>query len=541
MPKGVTGGASKQVQILDCTLRDGGYYNDWDYPFDLVKRYVDAMAAARIDLVELGFRTLQSDEYLGATAYTTDAFIERLNPQDSLRLAVMLNAKEIIAAADQRTAIRSAFTRKSHSKVELVRIAANRNEVSQLGSAIEELHELGYSVALNLMQVSELPLETVEQFGRDARSYGVSYSYIADSFGALRPADVAPIMRALGSGFGSNIGCHLHDNMSYALANTMEAINAGAVIVDSTIQGMGRGPGNVRTEYLVMELARSGLSSARLGPLVNLVERDFGEMKRHYGWGSSLYYFQSANLSVHPTYVMELTKDDRYSPSEVVSALDRLNAKGATSFDVRRLTDAVQGEPLNFPGGSDVHDWFTARDVLVIANGPEARSKREELEMFIRQHKPFVVGLNAHLPIDTTLVDVIAVCHPERAVLDSHALSEAECEVVAPRALLDSIGISVKRLRDVGYRVASGEFTTERNGVVIPHPIVAGYVFAMLAAGEAKRVLLAGFDGYTATDPRHVMMQESLNMFRAKQPATPVVAITRSSYDVPQRSMFAPL
>ena len=541
VPKGVTVGAPKQVQILDCTLRDGGYYNDWDYPFDLVKRYVDAMAAARIDLVELGFRTLESDEYLGATAYTTDAFIERLNPPDSLRLAVMLNAKEIVAAGDQRTAIRSAFSRKSHSRVELVRIAANRNEVPQLSSAIDELHELGYSVALNLMQISELSLETIEQFGRDAKSYGVSWAYIADSFGALRPADVAPIMRALGEGFGANIGCHLHDNMSYALANTMEAINAGAVIVDSTIQGMGRGPGNVRTEYLVMELARSGLSSARLNPLVNLVERDFAEMKRHYGWGSSLYYFQSANLSVHPTYVMELTKDDRYSPSEVVSALDRLNAKGATSFDVRRLTDAVQGDPLNYPGGNNVRDWFTARDVLVVANGPEAHSKREELEMFIRQHKPFVIGLNAHLPIDMSLVDVIAVCHPERAVLDSLALAEADCEVVAPRALLDSIGVSVKRLRDVGYRVAPGAFATERNGVVIPHPIVAGYVFAMLAEGEAKRVLLAGFDGYTASDPRHVMMQESLDIFRAKQPATPVVAITRSSYDVPQRSMFAPL
>ena len=541
VPKGVTGGAPKQVQILDCTLRDGGYYNDWDYPFELVKRYVDAMAAARIDIVELGFRTLQSDEYLGATAYTTDAFIERLCPPDSLRLAVMLNAKEIVAASDQRTAIRSAFARKSHSRVELVRIAANRNEVSQLGSAIDELHELGYSVALNLMQVSELALETVEQFGRDAKSFGVSWAYIADSFGALRPADVAPIMRSLGSGFGPNIGCHLHDNMSYALANTMEAINAGAVIVDSTIQGMGRGPGNVRTEYLVMELARNGLSTARLNPLVNLVERDFSDMKRHYGWGSSLYYFQSANLSVHPTYVMELTKDDRYSPSEVVSALDRLNAKGATSFDVRRLTDAVQGEPLNFPGGSNVHDWFTARDVLVVANGPEARSKREELEMFVRQYKPFVIGLNAHLPIDTTLVDVIAVCHPERAVLDTSALAETVCEIVAPRALLDSIGVSVTRLRDVGYRVAPGEFAIERNGVVIPHPIVAGYVFAMLSAGEAKRVLLAGFDGYSSADPRHVMMQESLDMFRKKQPATPIVAITRSSYDVPQRSMFAPL
>ena len=86
-------------------------------------------------------------------------------------------------------------------------------------------------------------------------------------------------MTALGTGFGTNIGCHLHDNMSYALANTMQAIDAGAVIVDSTVQGMGRGPGNVRTEYVVMELAKRGLTEARVNPLVNLVENDFATMK----------------------------------------------------------------------------------------------------------------------------------------------------------------------------------------------------------------------------------------------------------------------
>jgi len=533
--------APTRVQILDCTLRDGGYYNDWDYPFELVKRYVDAMAAAAIDVVELGFRTLQTDGYLGATAYTTDSFIERLNPARSLQLAVMLNAKEILAATDPRLAVRTAFARRAHSAVGMVRIAANRNEIDRLGPAIEELQDLGYDVALNLMQVSEIGLDVIEAFGAQAKQFGVTYAYIADSFGALRPVDISPIMTALGTGFGTNIGCHLHDNMSYALANTMQAIDAGAVIVDSTIQGMGRGPGNVRTEYLVMELAKRGLTEARVNPLVNLVENDFATMKAEYGWGSSLYYFQSANLSVHPTYVMELTKDDRYSPSEIVSALDRLNTRGATSFDVRRLTEAVQGEPLHYPGGSKVHDWFTARDVLVVANGPEARAKRDEIEMFIRQHQPFVIGLNAHLPIDTALVDAVAVCHPERAVLDASALTALECEIVAPKSLLDSIGVNVKNLRDVGYRVASGRMTLERDGVVIPHPVVAGYVFAILGVGDAKRVLLAGFDGYTETDPRHIMMQGSLDCFRLAHPTTSVVAITRSTYRVAQRSMFAPL
>ncbi len=527
--------------ILDCTLRDGGYYNDWDYSFDLVKRYVDAMAAAKIDIVELGFRTLQSTQYLGATAYTTDAFIERLTIPQSLQLAVMLNAKELLNAADQRTAIRSTFARRANSQVSMVRIAANRNEVALLGPAIEELHELGYEVALNLMQISEIALADITAFGQQAKSFDIAYAYVADSFGSLRPANLPPIMRALGDGFGTAIGCHLHDNMSYALANTIEAIDAGAVIVDSTIQGMGRGPGNVRTEYLVMELARRGQTQAVVEPLVNLVEQEFAEMKKTFGWGSSLYYFQSANLSVHPTYVMELTKDDRYSPSEIVTALDRLNERGATSFDVRRLTEAVHGEPLRFAGGTNVDDWCTARDVLIVANGPEAHAKKSEIEMFIRQHQPFVIGLNAHLPIDMSLVDAVAVCHPERAMLDATALGALTCEVVAPQQLLTSLGIAVKRHRDVGMFVTNAGFESDSSGVGIPDPLVLGYALAIATEGKAKRVLLVGADGYDSADARQHTVNNTLTKYKTNISALPVVALTKTTLALEQRSLFAPL
>jgi 4-hydroxy 2-oxovalerate aldolase len=526
--------------ILDCTLRDGGYYNDWDYSFDLVKRYIDAMAAASIDVVELGFRTLQSDQYLGATAYTTDSFIERLSPSTSLRLAVMLNAKELANAPDARVAIRSNFSRRAVSQVELVRIAANLDEVAVLGGAIEELQELGYLVALNLMQISEIPLAKVRSFGQQSAEFGVTYSYIADSFGSLRPRDIAPIMRALADGFGGPVGCHLHDNMSYALANTMEAVDAGAVIVDSTVQGMGRGPGNVRTEYVVMELSRRGQTKANVTPLVNLVERDFAEMKKSFGWGSNLHYFKSANLAIHPTYVMELTKDERYSPSEIVSALDRLNEKGARSFDVRRLSEAVQGEPLAFSGGNNVDNWCTARDVLIVANGAEARAKRQEIEMFIRQHRPFVLGLNAHLPIDLSLVDAVAVCHPERALLDASALAALDCEVVAPGELLHELKITVKRHRDVGMRVSGGSFTLEQTGVGIPDPLVIGYALALVGCGGAKRALMVGVDGYTLGDARHEALQHTLKIYGSWPAAVELTSLTRTSLDIRQGSLFAP-
>jgi len=538
--KPVTAGASAPVQILDCTLRDGGYYNDWDYAFDLVSRYVDAMAAARIDVCELGFRTLATDKYLGATAFTTDEFIDAVNVPASLQLAVMLNAKEINAAADPRVTLRRHFAPRSRSKVSLVRIAATVNEVDALGPAIDELRDLGYDVALNLMQVTDRPLADVTAFGRKAKAFGSKYAYVADSFGSLRPSGVRPIISALIDGFGPEVGCHLHDNMSYALANTMEAVAAGVVIADATVQGMGRGPGNVRTEYLVMELASLGRTNAVVAPLVNLVERDFADLRRTYEWGSNLYYFMSANRSIHPTYVMELTKDDRYSPTEIVGALDKLGERGASNFDIRRLTEAVEGSSLRYAGGANVAGWCTAREVLLVGNGPEARAKRAEIEMFIRRHSPFVVGLNAHVPIDPSLLDAVVVCHPERAVMDAVALSALTCEVVAPAELLRELGISVKTLRDVGVSVEQNTMGKNDHGVVIPQPVVAGYALALAHQGEAKRIWLAGLDGYADGDPRQAMMLDTLRSFGVLAPDTAVVSITRTSYPVRQQSIFAP-
>lgn len=52
-------------KVLDCTLRDGGYYTAWDFPTTIIERYLDAMRAARVDVVELGFRFLRNEGFKG--------------------------------------------------------------------------------------------------------------------------------------------------------------------------------------------------------------------------------------------------------------------------------------------------------------------------------------------------------------------------------------------------------------------------------------------------------------------------------------------
>ena len=81
--------------LIDCTLRDGGYYNKWDFKYSLVNKYLNAVSSAGIDFVEIGFRTLKNNEYLGPLAYCTEDYLRDLKFKNSTKIGVMINSSEI--------------------------------------------------------------------------------------------------------------------------------------------------------------------------------------------------------------------------------------------------------------------------------------------------------------------------------------------------------------------------------------------------------------------------------------------------------------
>ena len=118
------------VKILDCTLRDGGYYNKWDFDRNDVDRYLTAIKMSSVDIVELGFRFLPKNTFMGPFAYTTDDFINQLDLPDGPIYGVMINGKEFIRNANgSPSLINKLFHPKEKSPLDLVRVAINFNDV----------------------------------------------------------------------------------------------------------------------------------------------------------------------------------------------------------------------------------------------------------------------------------------------------------------------------------------------------------------------------------------------------------------------------
>ena len=114
------------IKILDCTLRDGGYYNKWEFDRDLVNDYLNAVAHAGVSYVELGLRQFKNSEYFGPHAFSTHQYINRLSLPEGPIYGVMIDAKTVLSEKlNNEECIDALFKDSKDEEISLVSIAAH--------------------------------------------------------------------------------------------------------------------------------------------------------------------------------------------------------------------------------------------------------------------------------------------------------------------------------------------------------------------------------------------------------------------------------
>lgn len=527
--------------FLDCTLRDGGYYNAWDFSLELARRYLEATQSAGVDTVELGFRTLRNDGFQGPFAFTTDEFVRSLSIPIGLTVGVMVNGSELVGE-NQRGVLERLFPVSAEdSPISLVRIACHAHEFKESLPAVMWLKDRGYKVGFNLMQVADRSEEEIKALARLAKAYPLDVLYFADSMGSMGPDQVGQIVQWFRSEWEGPMGIHTHDNLGLALSNTLKALSEGVTWVDSTVTGMGRGPGNARTEELAIEVAELRSERINIVPLMGLVREHFNPLKASYGWGTNPFYYLAGKYGIHPTYIQEMLCDSRYSEEDVLAVIDHLRLEGGKKFNSGTL-----GAARDFYNGEPRGEWsprklFAGRDVLLLGTGPGVARHREALERYIRHSKPIVLALNTQTAIDSELIDFRVACHPVRLMADCEAHTQLPQPLITPLSMLPEYvrnSLKGKKVMDFGLSVQQATFGFAENHCIVPSSLVMAYAFALAASGECKTLFLAGFDGYPGEDPRNEEMNRVVQLFHETNINIPLVAITSSRYEVTKKSVY---
>lgn len=529
--------------MLDCTFRDGGYYNAWDFPEPLVYEYLDAMKASGVDVVEMGFRSLKTTGFKGASAYTTDDYLRGITFPPGLTVGVMVNASELVGDISQEQALEELFpSKEADSPVELVRIASHVHEFEPALSAVKWLKDRGYQVGFNLMQVADRTEEEIKHLARKASEQPLDVLYFADSFGGMTPNQAAEIIQWMRDEWDGPMGIHTHDNMGLALSNSLRALDEGVTWLDATVTGMGRGPGNARTEEVAIEIASRRGQDINMVPLMSLLRKHFKPMQEHYGWGTNPYYYLAGKYGIHPTYVQTMLGDSRYDEEDVLSVIDHLRHEGGKKYDATTLASA-----RHFYGSQPQGTWkpserLAGREVLLLGAGPGVGDHQQAIESFIRRRNPVVMALNTQTGISSDLIDVRVASHPVRLLADGAKHASLPQPLIAPYSMLPhevKDSLEGQDVLDYGLSLDPGTLEFADTYCTTPSSLVAGYALAVATSGKASGVFLAGFDGYGADDLRDQEMQSLFEAYEANDESLPLTAITPTRYGVHTESVYA--
>ena len=528
--------ANKKIKILDCTLRDGGYYNNWNFKTKLVDKYLMTISDTKIEAVELGYRIINQKKILGKYAYIDENLLKNLKNNKKTLKFVMINSNDFfIKNKFLSNLISKNFINKNLSLIDGFRIATNINDYKKCKKLTQSLSKLGYKICLNLMQASNHSDQYYRDISNDINSWkNVDVLYFADSFGNMLPEDVYKITKIFKKNFNKEVGVHLHNNKGFGLINAIYAAKAGVDWIDSTILGMGRGSGNVTTESIILEMNSMGMHDGDIYKIEKII-KDFERLQKKYKWGSNLYYHLSANLNIHPTYTQTLLTDDRYEKNKILDSLFYLSKKESTSFNQEKLRASIFSSKLTNYGDWSSSGWIKKNKVLVIGTGPSIKQNKKNIISYIEKNKPFVIGLNINNYIKEKYINATVVCHETRVIIDSIKYKNLKKILILPKKSFNKILPDNDfncTVYDYGLNIKDNQFKAYKNYCILPNPLVVPYAFAILLNSNIKNINIVGFDGFEEGDIKNNEMNNFFRKFQSDNKSIKLLSLTPSIYDI---------
>jgi len=317
-------------KILDCTLRDGGYVNNWQFDDNFVRNCYIACSNTNIDYMEIGFRNFNTPELkqkYGDTFFCYEDYLNKvIGDIQGCKIAVMVT----IDAFDIKD-----FVPKSESKIDMVRMlmayhgSKNGNDdildVKQLLNGvkqIEQLIELGYEISFNIGRIDKISRNQLYEICKILSNTKISYFTMADTYGSTNLKDIENLIPyvkfLLQDVFQTNIqiGFHAHDNMGNATSKAIHSLNYGVNMIDGCILGYGRGSGNAKTEVILMDLNKNMNSQYNFINLVEFGDKyliNYKECTNNLCY--NIVYTLSAYYGCHVSYAIDII--EKYEKTDI--------------------------------------------------------------------------------------------------------------------------------------------------------------------------------------------------------------------------------
>jgi 4-hydroxy 2-oxovalerate aldolase len=457
--------------------------------------YLKSINSSGIQVLEIGFRFFKKNLEFGDYAYSREDKINNIKLNKNIKLAVMINGSDILKCRD----IYKYLPLSTKTKVSIIRFACHAEDIFFLLDAFKYTKLLGYSVIVNLMQINLVKKRKLIKILRYLKE-SVDVFYFADSFGNMNENNTRIVSRIIKNHWNKEFGIHAHDNCGKAFKNTIVAIKEGATWVDSTILGMGRGAGNLKTEELLSFLNKKYYKKNIYEvKLINDVSKKiFKPLKKIYNWGKSSYYYLAAKNNIHPSYIQLLEKDFRYSGRKKIKIINFLKKKNSKIFSPEKLKRLIETETEN-KGTWNAKNWCFNKNLLIVTESKFVKNNRIKIINFAKKNHCVVISVNINSFFPKKFIDYFITSNEKRILLDFNYYKLLKKKIIIPVSKFKKIIPNFKIDFDhfnYGLNVDKNNFKILDKYCYVPNNLTLSYCLAICFIGKPKNIFLAGFDGY---------------------------------------------
>ena len=384
------------IKLLDCTLRDGGYINDWNFGTFTIRDIIRKLVESRVDYVEVGFlRDCEHDR--DRALFNNCAEIAPVLPDkrgNTMFTAMALHNKYDIRKLEPYDG----------KTIDAIRVTFHDYDIEEGLIFIRKAMEKGYKVfcnPINIMGYSDEMLLQLFQKVNAIHPYAFS---IVDTFGSMMKSDLQRIYSLAEHNLDDSIviGLHLHENLalSYSLAQEFISMKSPErrCVIDGSMLGMGRVPGNLCIELIMDYMNKTQGSAYDLNPVLDGIDDHIVQLKQVEPWGYSTAYALSAKYNLHRNYAEFLLGKGRLRAKQINQILASIEERKKTAYDesyIETLYEGFQNHEIDDRALlQKLKASWDDRSILILAPGSSISDCKKLLDLFIAENNPVIVSAN---------------------------------------------------------------------------------------------------------------------------------------------------
>ena len=487
-----------QVKLLDCTLRDGGYVNDWHFGHETMISVLERLVGSGIDLIEVGFldarRPYDPDRSIFPDTESAGRIYSDVNKKSSI----------ILGMIDYGTCPIENIQPCKDTYLDGIRVIFKKEIMRDALHFVKQIKDLGYIVYANCVSITSYSDDELKVLIDEINKIKPNGVAMVDTYGLLHQEGLVKIFDIMDTLLDPSIqlAYHAHNNFQMGYANGIEFLSrntARTLVVDGTLYGMGKSAGNTPLELLSMYMNEHFEKKYDISLQLDAIDMNLLDIYQRSPWGYKPFFFIAASQGCHPNYVSFLMNKGTLSMKAIQDLLGRLTGDKKLLYDqklIERLYLEYQtNECDDKEARAALRTLLEGREILVLGPGKSVKSHLPSIHSFIRLHSPVVIAINL-IPEEIPVDYLFATNNKRYTRLLAELVKPQNTEIkLVATSNLSCVNKNFSFVINYGSLIDASTDIPDNSLIML---------LRLLLSMNVGAVSLAGFDGYTHTDSNYL-------------------------------------